>query len=110
VVSAGVALTRTTISLAVAAVLGLAVPGRAADDGKALYQSKCAMCHGMDGVARTMAAGARNFNDPAFKKAETVDTVAKIIHDGKGKMPGLGDKLTADQARAIAAYVLTLAK
>jgi mono/diheme cytochrome c family protein len=86
------------------------VPAFAAEDGKALYGSKCAMCHGADGVAKKMAAGAKNFNDPAWKKGETADGVVKIIHDGKGKMKGLGDKVTADQAKAIADYVLTLAK
>ena len=95
---------------ALLAGFGLALPALAADDGKALYGSKCAMCHGMDGVAKKMAAGSKNFNDPAWKKAETSDGIAKIITDGKGKMKGLGDKATADQAKAIADYVLTLAK
>jgi mono/diheme cytochrome c family protein len=85
-------------------------PAFAGEDGKALYSSKCAMCHGADGVAKAMAKGAKNFNDPAFKKGETVDGIVKIVHDGKGKMKGLGDKLTADQTKAVADYVLTLAK
>jgi cytochrome c6 len=87
-----------------------AAPVPAGEDGKALYGSKCAMCHGADGVAKAMAKGAKNFNDPAFKKGETTDGIAKIIHDGKGKMKGLGDKLTAEQTKAVADYVLTLAK
>ena len=86
------------------------VPAFAAEDGKALFGSKCAMCHGVDGVAKKMAAGSKNFNDPAFKSAHTVDSIVKIIHDGKDKMKGLGDKLNAEQAKAIADYVLTLAK
>ena len=86
------------------------VPAFAAEDGKALFGSKCAMCHGADGVAKKMAAGAKNFNDPAFKKAETGDSIVKIIHEGKGKMKGLGEKVTAEQAKAIAEYVFTLAK
>ncbi len=85
-------------------------PAFAAEDGKALYGSKCAMCHGADGVAKKMAAGSKNFNDPAWAKAETGDGIVKIIHDGKGKMKGLGEKVNPDQAKAIAEYVLTLAK
>jgi mono/diheme cytochrome c family protein len=85
-------------------------PAMAAEDGKALYGSKCAMCHGNAGVAGKMGAGARNFNDAAFKKAVTADDIVKIVHDGKGKMKGLGDKLSADQAKAVADFVLTLAK
>jgi len=92
------------------ALLGLALPAFAEEDGKALYNSKCAMCHGNDGVAKKMAAGSKNFNDPAWKKAETSDGVATIIKDGKGKMKGLGDKLNEAQMKAVADYVLTLAK
>jgi cytochrome c6 len=87
-----------------------AVPAFAAEDGKALYGSKCAMCHGADGVAKKMAEGAKNFNDPAWKKTMTGDSISKIIKEGKGKMKGLGEKVNADQAKAIAEYVLTLAK
>ena len=86
------------------------VPAFAAEDGKALFGSKCAMCHRTDGVAKKMAAGSKNFNDPAWAKAETTDGIVKIIHEGKGKMKGLGEKVTADQSKAIAEYVLTLAK
>jgi len=68
------------------------------------------MCHGADGVAKKMGEGSKNFNDAAWAKAETADGIVKIIHDGKGKMKGLGDKVTADQAKAIAAYALSLAK
>jgi len=92
-------------------VLLAAVPlARAATDGKSLYVSKCAMCHGNDGVAGQLGAGSRNFNDRAFKSSTTEAQIVTIVHDGKGKMKGLGEKMTADQAQAVAAYILTLAK
>jgi mono/diheme cytochrome c family protein len=104
-------MTKKIVTLAVVFAFCFAVaPAFAGEDGKALYSSKCAMCHGADGVAKAMAKGAKNFNDPEFKKGESVDGITKIIHDGKGKMKGLGDKLSADQAKAVADYVLTLAK
>ena len=99
------------VAVLVAFAFCLAVaPAFAAEDGKALYDSKCAMCHGADGVAKKMAAGSKNFNDPAWKKTATVDGVVKDIKEGKGKMKAMGDKLNADQMKAIAEYVLTLAK
>jgi mono/diheme cytochrome c family protein len=101
---------KVVIGLLTLALVVAIAPAFAAEDGKALYSSKCAMCHGADGVAKKMAAGAKNFNDPEWKKGVTADGIGKIIHDGKGKMKGLGDKVTADQAKAIAEYVLTLAK
>ena len=82
----------------------------AAADGKSLYVAKCAMCHGNDGIAGKMGAGSRNFNDRAFKNAVTEAHVVTIIRDGKGKMTGLGARMTPDQAQAVAAYILTLAK
>ena len=102
--------TRKFVPIALIAAFGFSVPALAEEDGKKLYDSKCAMCHGTDGVAKKMGAGSKNFNDPAWAKAETSDGVVKIIHEGKGKMKGLGDKVSADQAKAIAEYVLTLAK
>jgi mono/diheme cytochrome c family protein len=102
--------TKRMVPIALLAAFGLAVPALAADDGKALYESKCAMCHGKDGVAGKMAAGSKNFNDPAWKKTATVDGIVKDTKDGKGKMKAMGEKLNADQLKAIANYVLTLAK
>jgi cytochrome c6 len=85
----------------------------AAEDGKALYDSKCAMCHGKDGVAKPMAKGSRNFNDAAFQKEATVASITKIVEDGKaepgkGKMPASKGKLTDEQIKAIAEYVKTI--
>ena len=96
--------------IALVAVFGLAVPALAAEDGKKLYDSKCATCHGTDGVAKKMAAGSKNFNDPAWKKTATVEGIVKDTADGKGKMKGMADKLSPDQMTAIANYVLTMAK
>ena len=101
---------RKFVPIALLAAFGLAVPALAGEDGKKLYDSKCAMCHGTDGVAKKMAAGSKNFNDPAWKKTATVEMIVKDTKDGKGKMKGLGDKLSPEQMTAIAGYVLTLAK
>jgi len=102
-------------TLAVAVALGviaaLCFPAFAEEakkvDAKALYGAKCAMCHGADGVAKPMAKGSRNFNDPAF--TDGVDTIEKVILAGKGKMPKMEGKLSAEEAKAVAEYVKTLA-
>jgi mono/diheme cytochrome c family protein len=98
------------VPVALLASFGLALPALAAEDGKALYDAKCAMCHGTDGVAKKMGAGSKNFNDPAWKKAATVESIVKDTKDGVGKMKGMGDKLSAEQMKAIAEYALSLAK
>ena len=91
-------------------VLGLGFAAWAADapDGKALYESKCAICHGKDGVAKSTAKGAANLNDPKFQEANSKDAIVKIITEGKGKMKPLNDKLTPEQIQAVAAHVKTL--
>jgi mono/diheme cytochrome c family protein len=80
----------------------------AEDPAAALYNKKCAMCHGKDGVAKKMGAGSANLNDPEWKKANSAETITKITAEGSGKMPKYSDKLTADEIKAIADYILTL--
>jgi mono/diheme cytochrome c family protein len=81
----------------------------ASADGKALYDAKCAMCHGKDGVAKPMAKGAGNFNDATWQKANSLETVIKDITDGKGKiMKGYKDRMSADDIKSVAEYVKSI--
>jgi len=77
-------------------------------DGKALYAAKCAMCHGADGMAKKMAAGSANFNDAEWQKKTTAETIEKTVTEGKNKMTKWEGKLTAEQIKAVAAYVKTI--
>jgi len=101
---------KTTAFLMLAALtLAVALPAFAEGaDGNALYDKKCSMCHGKDGVAKKMATGSANFNDAAF--ALSTDEIVKVIQDGKGKMPGYKDKLSDEEIQAIAQYVKSLSK
>ena len=93
--------------LAVVAVIALvsAPAAQAAADGKALYDAKCAMCHGKDGVAKPMAKGSANLNDAKWQEATKVEAIETVITDGKGKMKGYKDKMTAEEIKAVATYV-----
>ena len=101
---------RAALLSILALVAAAALPAWAAEDGKALYEQKCAMCHGKDGVAKPSGKGSRNFNDPEYQKSATAEQIAKITADGKDKMPGYKSKLSAEQIQAIAAHVKTLGK
>jgi len=98
----------TALFLILVLVGVVSFPALAAEDGKALYEQKCGMCHGKDGVAKPAGKGSRNFNDPEYQKAATADEIAKITGEGKNKMPGYKSKLTTEQIQAIAAHVKTL--
>jgi mono/diheme cytochrome c family protein len=65
-------------------------PGRASDTeaGKAVYETRCAPCHGMDGGGDGPAAAAidprpRNFRDPDFWRARTPQQLRLVVKQGK---------------------------
>jgi len=101
---------KRTLSICTALVLACALLAPAfaeGVDGKALYASKCAMCHGADGVAKAMAKGSANFNDPGF--ALSADDITKVTMEGKNKMPKFEGKLKPEEAKAISDYIKSLA-
>jgi len=77
-------------------------------DGKALYDKKCAMCHGKDGVAKKMADGSGNFNDADWQEGIALDAIIENITNGKNKMKGLDGKLTEEEIKAVAEYVKSM--
>ena len=76
----------------------------AADDGAAIYKNKCAGCHGPDGGGKV---------GPALKGTQlSEDQIVDVLTKGaEGKKAPHGKPvagLTADQAKAVAAYVKSL--
>ena len=68
------------------------------DETAALYKAKCAMCHG---------ANAEKSFDATRADDPLIDAVLKGV---KPKMPAYDQKLTADQAKQLVAYMKTLRK
>ena len=105
---------KLSVVITAAALAGLAstMSAAVAADGKALYESKCAMCHGKDGVAKETYAkqGARNFNDPAWQKEKTDEAITKDTTDGipAKKMPAYKEKLKPEEIAAIVKHIRTL--
>ena len=76
----------------------------AAEDGAAIFKTKCAMCHG---------AGGEGKSGPALKGTSlTAAQIADVLEKGApGKKAPHGKAMagvTADQASAVAAYVKSL--
>jgi mono/diheme cytochrome c family protein len=101
---------KLALSVVAVAVIALATApvAHAAADGKALYDAKCAMCHGKDGVAKPMAKGSANFNDAKWQASMAADKIVAVMESGKGKMPAYKGKLTPEEEKAVADYVKTL--
>ena len=88
---------------------GLLLAG--APEGKELYTSKCAPCHGPNGEGKAAIAKMFNVTLPPLAskevQAKSDADLKKVITGGKGKMKPVAG-ITDPQASDIVAYVRTL--
>ena len=94
-----------------AAHANLAAPP--AVDAKAIFDAKCAKCHGKDGRAKSLRgklAHARDLTDFGWQSNVTDERLFNSISNGKGKMPDFKKSLSEDQIDALVAYVRQLKK
>jgi mono/diheme cytochrome c family protein len=68
-------------------------------EGKEVFKLACVACHGEDG------RGGPGGGAP-LEKVTDATMVAAMVTDGRGNMPPLAEALTAEQIRAVAAYVV----
>ena len=98
----------TRIVLLLAVVLGLLIPTAVfAQSGPDTFKAKCAMCHGPDGKKAMPAMGVKPLTSPEVQKL-SVDEIAAVITNGKGKMQPYKGKLSDEQIKAVAEFVKTL--
>ena len=95
-------------------VFGAAFSPKAAlgDDAAATFKTKCSPCHGVDGSGNTPAGKtvkAQDLRVPEIQ-SKTDAELAKVITDGKGKMPSFKSSLSGDQIKGLVAYIRTLKK
>jgi mono/diheme cytochrome c family protein len=83
-----------------------------AQDGAAIFKSKCAMCHGPDGSGKTAMGEKLNIRDlrSAEVQKQTDAELSQIVTKGKNKMPPYDGKLTKEQIDQLVAYVRDLGK
>ncbi len=95
------------------ALAGLTLaPGCMADDGAALYKTKCAVCHGADGKGEPPMGKANKLRDLAsadVQKQGDAD-LTTLISSGKNKMPGYAKSLKPEQIKDLVAFLRTLKK
>lgn len=101
-----------TKAILFAVFLFLAVPALRAHDSAKLYKSKCAICHAADGSGDSPTGKAMKVPDlrsEAVQK-QTDAQLTDVLTNGKNKMPGYKDKLTAAEIKGLVAHMRALAK
>src|SRR5262250_691016 len=88
------------------AVVALSISAWAAEDGAALYKSKCAMCHGPDGAGKEGKVPA--LKGTSLTDAQIVAVLTKGAPDKKAPHNAAAKGVNEEQAKAIATYVKSL--
>jgi len=87
-------------------------PAAFATDGAAIYKTKCATCHGVDGRGQTPMGkkmGLRDLGSPDVQK-QTDKELYDWTAVGRGKMPAYKDKLSDAEIKALVTHMRTFAK
>lgn len=100
------------IGAALALIAGARSAAAQAPDGQALFQANCRKCHGTTGTPTARMAEMYPEMKPfAQLTGISADSIVALMTNGAGKeMKSFKDKLSADEMKAVAQYVLTLAK
>jgi cytochrome c6 len=98
-----------TIAIAFAIVISIPLSA-AAQDGSALFKSKCAGCHAADGTGSAMGKkmGAHDFTTADVQGMSDAQ-LTDIITNGKNKMPKYAS-LKPEEIKSLVAYIRTLKK
>lgn len=110
-------LTRLGSYITILSIFFLTIPLALAADiakGKAIYQEKCAFCHGRTGKGDGPVADSLRPRPPSFLSKEMIahpDTRHKaVIIEGRGNMPSFQGQLSEEEIEDVLAYTRTLAK
>lgn len=78
------------------------------DEGRTLFASDCASCHGADGKGRRMVGGP-DLTDAHWTHGGDPTAIMASVWDGrKGEMPGFEDRLGPAERKALTVHVLDL--
>jgi mono/diheme cytochrome c family protein len=89
----------------------LSMDAPAAGDARALYDKKCAECHGKDGQSHTFRGKhthSRDLTDPQWQDQVTDERIYNSISNGKEKMPAFKKKLSEADINSLVTFVRNL--
>ena len=102
--------------LILAAIIGVPgsdqAAGSQASPGKAIFSTKCAICHGQDGSGNTPTGKNLKIKDlrsPEVQHMSDAD-LNNVVSKGKGKMPAYEKSLGADKITQVVAYIRELGR
>lgn len=107
---------KTTAITLILFVFSLALPAMAAEDGAALFKTKCAACHGKTGAADTPIGKSKNIKDLGSTDIQSqtdAQLTEMIASGGPNKVKGHDYKakgLTDEQVKALVTFIRTLKK
>jgi mono/diheme cytochrome c family protein len=81
-----------------------------AQQGKKLFEAKCAVCHSADSNEPRVGPGFKGVKDGTFPSGHsaTAEVILKKLNAGGGGMPVFKELLTADEKAQVIAYVMSL--
>jgi len=106
-------ITISSFALTIALLLGSSSQAgstSAAFDGAALYRSKCASCHALDGSGNTAVGKSMKLRDLRSAEVQALSDaqLTEIIAKGKGKMPGYEKTVGAEGVAELVAYIRSM--
>jgi mono/diheme cytochrome c family protein len=81
--------------------------------GRRIYERKCASCHGLNGDGKTVTASRfkyANLIDGVWRGDGSQRSIEQQIRKGRDPMPRFEGKLTDEEIRETASYVLELSR
>ena len=80
----------------------------AGDPDRPLYETRCAVCHGLDGSSRGPAAPSGDLGDPDWRDDKPAAAIQAVILEGRGEMPSFRGEITDEELERIVGYVRRL--
>jgi mono/diheme cytochrome c family protein len=80
--------------------------------GENIFRAKCSVCHGVDGGGQTENGKKLKVPDLRSEKVQslTEEEMLDSVMNGKGYMPPMGKKYSADQLKQVVVYVRSLGR
>lgn len=98
---------KSIVAISLAAIAGISLSLVTASpvigqDGRQIYGNRCAMCHGEDGNGKGVIMQTNPFRIE-FWKVNDEAAIAKVIVEGKGRMPAI--PLSPEETKAVVEYM-----